>query len=53
MVSPVAEQESLPGAPSQANQTLTPGTVAPATEKESGVDSKKEPKKNPGALKAA
>ena len=53
MVSPVTQQESLPRAPSQANQTLTPGTVAPATEKESGVDAKKEPKKNPGALKAA
>ena len=53
MVSPVTEQESLPGPPSQANQTLTAGTVAPATEKESGIDTEKEPKKNPGALKAA
>ena len=51
--SPVAEQESLPGAPIQANRPLSPGTAVPATEKESGVDAEKEPKKNPGALKAA
>ena len=51
--SPVAEQESLPGAPIQANRPLSPGTAVPATEKESGIDAEKEPKKNPGALKAA